>query len=206
MSIASQWKGLLDRRDVLILDTETTGVGKRSEVLDIALINTCGQVVYSDPVLPQGRIPGSASAVHGLTRARLRAMSAEPWAEHHAAVERCLTGGRVLLAYNLDFDLRLLDQTAERHGFGNIHLPTATRLRCLMLDYAEWRGVPHPWRKGEWKWHRLTEAAGYEGVASVQSHRALDDAKLTLAVMRAVAAKGRGVHGWPSRRRWRLAR
>lgn len=201
MSIATQWKGLLDRRDVLILDTETTGVGNRSEVLDIALINTCGREVYSAPVLPQGRIPGSASAVHGLTRARLRAMGAEPWAEHHAAVERCLAGGSVLLAYNLDFDLRLLGQTAERHGFGDVHLPTATKVRCLMLDYAEWRGVPHPWRKGEWKWHRLTEAAAYEGVGSVQSHRALDDAKLALAVMRAVGSKGGGVLGWLGWRR-----
>ena len=86
MSVAREWHGLLGRRDVLIVDTETTGTGAGAEIVDIAIVDTSGKVVYAEPVLPEGRIPSAASAVHGLTRSRLVAMGARPWAEHQVSV------------------------------------------------------------------------------------------------------------------------
>ena len=40
------WAALLDRTDVLILDTETTGLGGRAEVIEVAMIDTTGTVRF----------------------------------------------------------------------------------------------------------------------------------------------------------------
>ena len=47
--IAQEWSELLDRQDVLIFDTETTGNGERAELLEIAVIDTTGRVRYNAP-------------------------------------------------------------------------------------------------------------------------------------------------------------
>ena len=97
-----------------------------------------------------------------------------------------LEGARCVLAYNASFDIRMLEQTARRYGLA---LPEDDEWRCLMLDYAEHREIPHPRHKGEYRWHTLRAAAAHEGVLGTgQSHRALEDARLALSLMQAVAA------------------
>ena len=50
----------------LVVDTETTGLGRRSEVLEVAIIDAdTGDVLYDAPVLPAGPIQRAAAAVHG---------------------------------------------------------------------------------------------------------------------------------------------
>lgn len=186
------WAGLLNRRDVLILDTETTGVSNHSEVVDIALVDTCGGIVYESPVLPQGQIPRAASNVHGLSRKHLEEFGAKPWPDHHATVVAALRKASVLLAYNLRFDLRLIDQTVQRCNVlpdlaSSVSQPNLDA-RCVMLEYAAWRKVPHEWRKGHWRLHSLQAAYGREVTGRIrQDHRALADCRMTLALMRAVA-------------------
>ena len=188
------WASLLNRQDVLILDTETTGVSKRSEVVDIALIDTCGHTVYDRLVLPQGSIPRAASRVHGLTRKHLEEFGAKPWTDHHASVVTAVRRASVLLAYNLQFDLRLIDQTIQGCNVLSDMPSGASRPsldgRCVMLEYAAWRKVPHEWRRGHWKLHSLQAAYGHEVTNPMrQDHRALADCQMTLALMRAVAKR-----------------
>ena len=196
-TLTEAWSHLLNRPDVLVLDTETTGVSSRSEVIDIALIDTSGQIIYQGLVLPQGRIPRVVSTLHGLTRERLKSLGAKPWPQHHTAVAEVLSRASVILAYNLRFDARLLSQTAERWAMppdlisdlGNSRLAG----RCLMREYAAWRKVAHKWRSGEWKWHTLETAYAREvGRHPRQEHRALADCRMALALMQAVAARDPG--------------
>ena len=208
-NLSMAWAGLLNRPDVLILDTETTGTSNRSEVVDIALIDTCGHVVYEGLVLPQGSISRDASDVHGLTRQRLKSLGAKPWPEHHASFVTALPRSAVFLAYNIEFDIRLINQTAERCNMQPLVRPVKRwdedlsawlfsrpspvgrlDLRCLMLEYAAWRKVPHEWREGEWKWHTLEAAYAREVEGRHwQDHRALADCRMALALMRAVAER-----------------
>jgi uncharacterized protein YprB with RNaseH-like and TPR domain len=44
---------LLDRDDVLILDTETNGVGKQSEVIEVSVINTKGETLLDTLLKPK---------------------------------------------------------------------------------------------------------------------------------------------------------
>ena len=87
-----------------MIDTETTGLGHRSEVLEVAVIDTAGRVILDTVSLPQGRIPRDASDVHGLTRARLRTMGARPWPAVHAELALLLEDASSMIAWNAEFD------------------------------------------------------------------------------------------------------
>ena len=126
------WPALLDRDDVLVVDTETTGLGKTAEVVAVGIVDTTGKVRLHVLSMPQSRMPREASDVHGLTRAVLRKRDAQPWPEVHAAVVEVLTAADVVLAWNAPFDERLLRQTAERHGLAFPDL----QWRCVMRDYG----------------------------------------------------------------------
>ena len=126
------WARWLDREDVLVVDTETTGRGRDAEALSVAVIDTTGRTRFSEPVMPAGPVPAEATAVHGLTRAKLRAAGARGWPEHHGRVARLMAGAAEVLAYNAAFDRRLLRQTAALY---ELSLPQA-RWSCVMLAYA----------------------------------------------------------------------
>lgn len=176
-SIRNAWSNLLERSDVLIIDTETTGLGDRAEVLEIAVIDTTGAVRCNLLSLPQGRIPSNASAKHGLTRKELTRLGAPAWPEIHGEVQDALKDARVALAWNLPFDLRLLRQTTERHGLTWAHMKKVQG-RDLLDDYRALR--PHDP-------HGLTHAVEREGARFFgDAHRALADCHAALAVMRAV--------------------
>ena len=79
------WLPLVDREDVLVLDTETTGIGSSAEVIDLAVVDTTGTVRLDTLIMPNDNIPAEASAVHGLTRRMLQrgwraAVAGRAWA------------------------------------------------------------------------------------------------------------------------------
>lgn len=178
----ADWGELLDRDDVLVLDSETTGISESAEIIELALLDTTGAVRLDTLVMPKGHIPAAASNVHGITRQDLRKADAPAWPDVHHAVCKLLQATKVVLIYNAEYDTRLLRQTAERHG---LTMP-AFASRCLMLDYADYRRVPT--RKNGWRWFKLVDAARQHDIAVQDSHRAAGDARLALALMRAVAA------------------
>lgn len=175
--ILREWRQFLDRRDVLIVDTETTGLGDRAEIVEIAVIDTTGAIQFEALTTPQGRIPKEASDVHGLTRAKLKKEGAKPWPELHAQVTGILESARVVLAYNADFDSRMLSQTAGRHGLSAPSQPWPWY--DLLEDYRTLRPAGR---------HKLVSAIRREKVkVQGQSHRALYDCQCVLGVMRAIA-------------------
>ncbi len=54
------WNDLLDREDVLIVDTETTGLDAKAEVIEIAAVDTCGKIRIHALTLPAGPVPREA--------------------------------------------------------------------------------------------------------------------------------------------------
>jgi DNA polymerase III epsilon subunit-like protein len=57
---------------VVYLDTETTGFGKRAEIVDIAVVDGGGQVLFESLVRPTRRIPAEVIAIHGITNADVK--------------------------------------------------------------------------------------------------------------------------------------
>lgn len=178
----ADWPQLLERDDVLILDTETTGLDRSAEVIEVALINTRGDALLHRLALPQDGIPRSASRVHGLTLDVLQQLGAGSWTALHDELAPVLAGAALVLVYNAAFDRRLLQQTSARH---NQQLPSVT-WRCAMNDYAAWHRLQRGARRG----YGLEPAFRRECGDNIdQQHRALSDCRMVLALMRAVAAQ-----------------
>lgn len=167
-------KDLIGREDVLVTDTETSGFEKNSEVLTVTVLNTRGKVLLNGASLPQGPISRWATKVHGLTHWRLQRMGAVSWPDLHERLSRLLGAASLVLAWNAPFDLRMLNQTARRHGLELPELPW----QCVMRSYANAR--PRRPRK-------LAAAAADLGIRAHGVHTALGDATTTLRVARALA-------------------
>ena len=168
-------RDLLDRDDVLLVDTETTGLGDKAEVIEIAAIDTVGNLRLSVLSMPEGRISSGASRVNGLTRETLKAEGARPWPELHEQVKSVLESASIVAAWNAPFDVRMLNQTTERHGLSNIRVEIADLLRAYRRFRPDGR-------------HRLVDAVKREGAKwSGESHRAEADCRAMLAVLREIA-------------------
>ena len=176
---AADWRAWLDRPDVLIVDTETNGLGNRAEVVEVAVLDTTGAVRYQSLSLPVGRIPRAVVDIHGLSRKRLKAEGARPWPEVHAEFVAVLDGAAVVLAWNADFDRRLLAQTADRHGLTLPRVPW----HDLLADYRAMTGE----QPGKGR-HTLAAVVRRTGaMVDGPAHRAASDCRAVLAVMRAMA-------------------
>lgn len=116
-----------------------------------------------------------AVAIHGINDRKVA--SAPRYAEVHAKVLDTLRD-RLLIAYNAQFDRRLLRQTARQNGLWDI--PNVWD--CAMEHYARYVGQWNS-RRGSYAWlplPRPTAPTGYK-------HQAIDDCLATLDVIRRMA-------------------
>jgi DNA polymerase-3 subunit epsilon len=96
----------------LIVDTETVGAGPSVEVVEVALGDSRGRIVYHSLVRPlYNRVPRATKAQRF---GRDEFASAPEWAEVWAEVAP-LVDNRLLIAYNAAFDRRALAAMRARH-------------------------------------------------------------------------------------------
>lgn len=180
---AIRWaREMTQHAGTVYLDTETTGIGPGAEIVDFALINVNGQILYESLVKPDVPIPPEATAIHGITDAMVA--NAPSWPEIFPQVAPVLRQAHRVVIYNADFDRRVIDQVTQR----NILCPLHFRPECAMRQYAEYAGIWHE-RHGNWRWHRLEQAASAFGAPTDGQHRALFDAQLCRAVVVGMAAQ-----------------
>ena len=171
---------LLERRDVLLVNTVTTGHGPRAEVVDVTVLDTTGELRMNRLVLPVGRIPSEASDTHGLTRDRLREVDAQPWPAVHAELVERLATATLILAYNALRHRQMLMQTADRHGLKKM---PARDWGCLMRKYTGTTAGPGA------EWISLADAAARESITPPETHWALDGARTALELLRIMARR-----------------
>ena len=172
-----RWLTELFAEGFVIIDTETTGLRARDEIIEVAALASDGTVLFESRVWPRaGAVPRESTRVHGLT---IDDLTGSPrWPEILNALHEAVAGHRIL-AWNAPFDERLSVQSSRAWGVPH-PLPG---FECAMRAYAYGRGVG----SGSFK---LERAASVEGVLGAgQSHRSADDAKLTLAVLRSLHRK-----------------
>lgn len=169
-------RGVLADPRAVVLDTETTGLGDDAEICDIAIVGIDGRVLLDSLVKPSRPIPAEATAVHGIDDAMVA--EAQPWGQVLLDLWPVIEG-KVAVIYNAAYDVEIIERLS--HGariFGN--------RQCAMLAYSDFRGERG--RFGTLKWHKLTEAAAYEGIEVDGAHRALADCLTTLGLIRAMAS------------------
>jgi DNA polymerase-3 subunit epsilon len=169
---------LLTAPDVVLLDTETTGLGPEDEVASIAILSPQGSVNFELGFRPEASFHPSATAVNGLT-AETQADCSQ-FADFHKQIQTALTFARVV-CFNSKFDRRLLDQTCDRYG-----LPP---LRALDWPCAQQRAMSV---LGSGKWVSLTKAlhvwTGWPmSRCEAGAHGAVGDCRRLLALLQAMA-------------------
>jgi DNA polymerase III epsilon subunit-like protein len=165
----------------LFLDTETTGLYGDAEVVEIAIANAQGNILFESLVRPSHPIPPDATAVHGITDDMVQ--DAPTWADIHGIVD-FLLGGRTVAIYNADFDVRMLRQTAALY---DKTIPDFQPF-CVMKHYARRFSVWNDYF-GDYKWVKLIYAAENLGVTTPagRPHRAAYDCLLTVGILRSMA-------------------
>ncbi len=166
--------------DFVVLDTETTGLFN-AEIVQIALVDSQDNVLLDTLVKPVNRIPYEVIRIHGITNERVA--DAPSWADVTAQVEAVLRG-RDIVVYNATFDRKMLHTSAEIAKLPKVDWKTFSRWWCAMEAFAELQGS---YRYGRPKMHKLASAARYYNIPVVDTHSALGDARLTLALVRAIA-------------------
>ena len=182
------FKQMIQQGDYLVLDTETTGI-HQAEIVQIAVVDSADNVLLDTLVKPVSRIPYDATRIHGITDSMVA--EAPGWGEITEQVEALLRG-RNLVVYNAVFDRRMMYQSAEFARLPKVEWKTCSRWWCAMEAFAEAYAMSRftyaSRGRGRARWHKLAMAARHYGIPVKDAHSALGDARLTLALVRAMAA------------------
>ena len=156
--------------EFVILDTETTGLDEDAEIVEIAIIDNHGNVLFNSYIKPSQPIDETSVAVgiHGIINATVA--NAPTWGEAYPKILPILLN-KVVVIYNAKYDTRLINQTNAKYRLGNVHLNT----HCAMLQYAEFYGEEN-YYTGGYRWQSLAKAMQQTGNQfKGKAHSALAD-------------------------------
>lgn len=156
-------KLLNDRNLWCIIDTETTGLNPRSSrVVELTVLGGDGAVKLETLINPECEIPFEASRIHGITSDQVvdAPTISEIWPE---LVN--VTQGKLLIAYNSEYDRSILHYEAERCGLNS----PPWNWECAMIQYSTYMG----------KWNSRFGNYTYQKLPSA-GHRSYLDCKVTL--------------------------
>jgi DNA polymerase-3 subunit epsilon len=118
----------------IIIDTETVGSGVTVEVVEVALCDHAGEVIYSSLVRPLYGRPPRLTKEQRFDPGQFA--TAPDWVEAWSRIKP-LVAGKLLVAYNAAFDRRALAAMRSRH-----HQRSAERgWRCAMQMVKRAAGV-----------------------------------------------------------------
>ncbi|MGB3299395.1 MAG: 3'-5' exonuclease [Phormidesmis sp.] len=148
--------------DYVVLDTETTGLGCRDQVIEIAVIDLSGKTLIDSLIKPSEpfEIAPDAARVHKIEPSMLEA--APTLTDLRSQIGK-LVRNKTILAYNAVFDRSMIRQSLKLQPSDQAF--ERTSWLCLMEMYAEFCGEWSDYYKS-YRWQPL-----YGG-----NHRALGDA------------------------------
>lgn len=162
------------------MDTETTGLGSSDEIIEISIIDDDGQTLLETLIKPSQPIPAASTRVHGIVDADVQ--SARTWPAVWPMVRSALFG-RLVVFYNEDFDIRMMQQSHGRY-----RLPWKEKFNTfdLLKLYAEFRGEWDPNRR-TYRYHSLAKAGADCKISLPNAHRTTADTLLTRALLHFIA-------------------
>lgn len=158
------------KKNCVILDSETTGLGKNDEVVELAIIDLDGNALFNERIKPYRKtMPKGAKDVHGISMADLK--DKEHINAHVKALKKVLKRKNVIV-YNAEYDSRLLNQSFDRAGCQKLNV----NWMCAMLWYSSFVG----------HWNKEKESYRYQALEG-GDHSALGDTLATLEVIKMMA-------------------
>lgn len=169
---AIEWaRQILQRSDVLILDTETTGLD--GEIIELTIINLQDEVIYNQRFNPLSEISEGAAAIHGITAEMV--VDKPRFADCASELSPLLASVGLVLIYNAAFDVARLRQTYQLH---DVEMPNF-KSDCLMEWYAQFCG----------EWSDYHQSYRWQPLGG--DHGALGDCQAALATLREMATDDR---------------
>lgn len=181
-SILKALRNAESRKDYVVLDTETTGLND-GEICQIALVGCNGVTLLDTLVKPVRPIPSDATRIHRITNEMVAA--APGWADVAPKVLRIISGKDVFV-YNAVYDRKMMHKSAEYAGMEKIDWKRHANFFCVMEAYAEYVGDWNNYH-GNYRWHKLADAARAFDVTVKDAHSALGDCLMTLGVIKGLA-------------------
>lgn len=165
----------------IVLDTETTGLGAGTEVVELSLIDNLGNTLMDTLVKPLVHTSwNGAERIHGISPAMVKDAPTMP--DLLGELNSHLSVYSGLVIYNRQYDLGILREAFRYPDTAMVYIPSY----CAMLSYGKAVGAS--------KWQSLAKAAAHVGhVWQGDAHRALSDCKATLDVWNWSVAQGKGV-------------
>ena len=152
------------------LDTETTGLETSDEIIEIAIVDTHGLVIYETFIRPTKLIPPAATNIHHITNEMVQ--NSPNWADKWPEIRQILVSHPIGM-YNAEFDLRMIQQSLAAH---KIPLQDKINAFDVMKIYSDYEGNWDSSRR-RMKRFRLEDAGRNMGIPLPNSHRAVDDTK-----------------------------
>jgi len=162
------------------VDTETTGLEKQDEIVEISILDSDGTTLLQSYVRPVNPLTAAATRIHGITNAMVA--NAPTWPALWPQIRGVLFS-RQIAAYNAPFDLRLMQQSHSRY---KIPWRETFEWVDVMILFSNYRGIWDPIRRSM-KYFNLTDAGKHFNISLPNSHRASADALLTRAVLHCLA-------------------
>ena len=160
--------------DILIFDTETTGIFPKSEeILELAIVNGCGDILFNERFKPAHKKSWpKAQEINGISPEDVK--DCKTLAEYLPQLQEIFDKPKIIAGYNVGFDLKFI------HAAGiKTH---AEHIVDVMKDFSDERGI-YDDEHGHNKWFKLEEAASYYNY-EFKPHGALEDCKATLFVFK----------------------
>ena len=160
----------------LYLDTETTGLESKDEIVEISIIDDDGITLMDKLVCPSQPIPPEATRIHGIKNEDVK--GAVRWPILWQTI-RPILAGRLIVMYNADFDVRMMKQSSTKLGF---RWDKNFEAFDLLKVYAEFRSEWDPKRQS-YRYFSLDAAGKQAQIALPNAHRATADTLLTRALL-----------------------
>jgi DNA polymerase-3 subunit epsilon len=140
--------------DFIIIDTETTGFSKTDQVIQFSALSRHA-LLLNVLIKPSVEISAESILVHGIDQEAVE--NAVIFPDIYPAIlslfkkESPENMIKTIIAYNADFDIRLINQTAAAYG---LPLLPERNVACAMKMYAEYYGEMNAKTKS-YKWQKL---------------------------------------------------
>ncbi|HFJ9318690.1 TPA: exonuclease domain-containing protein [Bacillus tropicus] len=124
-------KMFINKDQFVILDTETTGLTLRDQIIEISVIDLAGKILLNSLVKPTIIIPAEATSIHGITNEMVH--GAPSWTTIYKELLE-VTVGKTILIYNAEFDLGMIENTCIAN---NVEFKDF-KSTCVMKMYADY--------------------------------------------------------------------
>lgn len=169
----------MNKADFVVLDTESTSLD--GEIVDIAILDAAGAVVFDSLIKPIEKVTETARRVHHINDDML--VNAPSFADMWPQVWPLLNN-KIVVTYNADFDFSMFALSLLAHGMEKeeqAFAATEGKWYCLMERYKD--------HAHKLRWQKLDAALAQQGLEISNTHRALADAQAAYSLLKHLAGK-----------------